>query len=67
MYYGWIILPEKEPKLAGKIISECDLFLKEKDTDGSYNVELSDKGMENLDKYWGSAYWGLEYLEKKEE
>lgn len=57
MYYGWIILPEEN---GGKIISECGIFLKEKDKYGAYICEVPDEGVEKLDKYWGEAYWGLE-------
>lgn len=56
MYYGWITLPED---IGGKIVIECEIFLKDKDKDGTYNCEVSDEGMEKLDKYWGQAYWGL--------
>jgi len=62
MYRGWIILPNDE--LGGKITVECGLFLKNKQEDGSYDVELSDEGFNRLDKYWGNAYWGLEHYEE---
>ena len=58
MYTGWLILPEGDE---GKQITvECEITLKEKDQEGAYQCEVSDLGMEKLDKYWGSAYWGLE-------
>ena len=60
MYRGWIILPAD---IGGKIIIECEIFLRNKKEDGSYDCEVSNIGMEKLDKYWGEAYWGLEYEE----
>jgi hypothetical protein len=59
IYTGWIILPD-ESGLASKIVIECEIFLKDKGADGSYNCELPEEGMIKLDKYWGQAYWGLE-------
>ncbi|KKM82185.1 hypothetical protein LCGC14_1322100 [marine sediment metagenome] len=43
MYTGWIRPPEDER--GGKIIVECNLFLKNKQPDSSYDVELPDSGM----------------------
>ena len=62
MWYGWIRLPEDE--LGGKIVVECDLFLKDKQPDGSYDVDLPDSGIDKLDKYWGEAIWGLTHCEE---
>lgn len=62
MYEGWIVLPPSP--LGGQIVVECELFLKVKHPNGSYDVSLPDEGLEKLDKYWGEAIWGLEHAEE---
>ncbi len=61
MYYGWIILPDDDS--GGKIVIECEIFLKQKNEDGGYECEVTDAGMDKLDKYWGEAYWGLTHVD----
>ena len=58
-WIGWIMLPEEN---GGKIVIECDIFLKEKQKDGTYDCEMPDNGFDKLDKYWGQAVWGLEHF-----
>jgi len=53
------MLPEGD--IGGKIVVECSIFLYDKQTDGSYNCDMPDEGLEKLDKYWGQAIWGLEH------
>ena len=60
MYRGWIALPTEPSNIVDQIVSECEIFLKWKNADGTYECKISDEGLKKLDKYWGEAYWGLE-------
>jgi hypothetical protein len=60
MYYGWIIMPDDEFNgRAAEIVKECEIFLKQKNQDGSYDCEITEAGIIKLDKYWGECFWGL--------
>jgi hypothetical protein len=60
MYYGWIILPDdKFNGRAAEIVKECEIFLKRKNPNVSYDCEITECGVIKLDKYWEECCWEL--------